>query len=108
MKTIKDLTSRNINKICSIIIEREITCGQIRWTPEHDYVIASWKKEESDDPRYDWVEMRITINEDLQVNYEWNYINEIKPGAKGMGVIYRPLHNHHKITKYLIKEGFDV
>lgn len=103
MKTIKDLTSEHINKIYSIIIGKERTAGSIEWTPEHNFVIAVFKKEKSLDERYDFVEMGIQINENLEVRHVWNYTTK-----NGTAISNEPLYNHHKITKYLIGEGFDV
>ena len=43
------------------------------------------------------------INDELEVTSVWYYVNE-----KGSGNQYQRLYNHHAITKYMIKEGFDV
>ena len=113
MKTIKDITSEHINKIYSIIVGRECTAGKIEWTPDRKFVVAIFKVEESHvykiyDPvkmenNIDTVEMGITIDENLEVRYVWNWKNETQTS-----VDYQPLYNHHQITKYLLDEGFDL
>ncbi len=104
MKTIKDLTSVHINKILSIIFAKEITAGQIHWTEEKDFVIAIFKVEECTvTDKYDTVEYGIQITDDLCVNHVWYW--KCKHSTSNE---YRPLYNHHAITKYLINEGFNV
>lgn len=103
MKNIKNITIDDINNIYSLIIGEPRTAGKVEWTEEKDFVIAVFKIEESSLPQYNTVEMGIQINEDLNVDHVWWYIND-----KGTGVVYQPLRNHNKITKYLIKEGFNV
>ena len=104
MKTFKDLKCEHINKIYSIIVGREATAGKIEWTPNKDYVVAVFKKEECvTDDKYDFVEYGLTINDDLEVHYTWWWINK-----QGDAVDSQPLYHHHQITKYLMDQGFDV
>lgn len=105
MKTIKDLSIENINKIYSIIVGESCNAGKVEWTPEKDFVIAIFKIEDcvvSDN--YDTIEYGLQINSDLEVDHTW-----ICKNSKGhISIEHRPLYNHHSITKYLINEGFSV
>lgn len=104
MKTIKDLSIENINKIYSIIIGEERFAGDVQWTSDKDFVIATFKVEEcTTSGKYDTIKYGIEINSSLQVTYTWTYVN-----SKGHSTEYRPLYNHHEITKYLLSEGFDL
>jgi hypothetical protein len=104
MKTIKDISIENINKIYSIIIDKSCTAGNIEWTDKKDFVIATFKIEDCKiSDNYDIIEYGIQINCNLQVDHIWTY------KTKGSSYTeYRPLYNQHKITKYLINEGFDI
>ncbi len=104
MKTIKDITSKEINEIYSLIIGQKCTAGKIGWSEQKDFVVATFKVEEcvvSDD--YDTIEYGIQIDDELRVDHVWTW----KSGAS-MSMEYRPLYNHHAITEYLLKEGFNV
>jgi hypothetical protein len=105
MKTIKDLSIENINKIYSIIVNNESSLGNIEWTLERDFVCATFKIEDcivSDN--YDTVEYGLQINSNLDVDYVWVW----KTNKGHTSIEYRPLRNHHSITKYLISEGFNI
>lgn len=105
MKTIKDLKIEHINKIYSLIIDKDVTAGKIEWTPEKDFVVAVFKIEDcviSDN--YDTIEYGLSINSNLEVDHTWTWKNN-----KGhISIEHRPLSNHHFITVYLMDDGFDV
>ena len=103
-KTIQDITINHINKIYSIIIGKDCVAGKINWSEKHDFVFAIFKIEEcvvSDN--YDTVEYGLEINEKLNVNHVWYWV-----AKNGTANDSQPLYNHHEITKYLIREGFDI
>lgn len=104
MKTIKDLTIENINEIYSIIIGRKTKVIKIEWSTDKDFVIASFKVEKCKvSENFDKIEYGIHINEDLEVKHVWTWWNKTRHV-----VDCQPLYNHHKITKYMLQEGFNV
>lgn len=104
MKTIKDITSKHINEIYSLIIGKDSVAGFIEWTPLKDFVVAKFKTEECKvSDNYDMIDYGIQINDDLRVDHIWTWKRK-----NSISIEYRPLYNHHAITKYLISEGFDV
>lgn len=106
IKTIQDLESKHINKIYSLIMgeNRSEIAGKIEWTKNKSFVIAIFKVEKCTvNKEYETIEYGIEIDEKLNVNHVWLWKKK-----KGTAIESHPLYNHHKITKYLIDEGFEL
>ncbi len=107
LRPLSDMKVAELNDICSILIGREITCGDIGWTDDRTFVSAYWKKEEAQDEKYQWVKMGIGIDEDMDVNYVWVYTYENGTGFKSHSSAPQKLCHHNEITRYLVKQRFD-
>lgn len=106
LRPLESMTNKEVNEIASIILRKDVSCGRIEWSKERDWCCAYWKKEESIDTQYDFVEMGMhisNIGNNFRIDHVWNYIN-----GNGVGVTHEILHNHHEITKYLLSKYFDI
>ena len=104
LRPLSDIKFSEVNEIVSIMLGRKQTCGQIEWTDNKDFLIATFNKEECHiSDKYDYIKMGIHINSEFEIDYVWNYcyINgEVQQSQK--------LYNQHKITAYLIERKFDI
>ena len=104
MKTVYDVNDKHINEIYSIIVNRTAKAIKTDRVDKSGFIIAIFKEEKCViDKRYENIEYGIYITPDLEVKYVWHYKNE-----KGTAVEYQHLSNHHKVTKYMVDEGFDI
>lgn len=104
LRPMSSLLYSEINEICSILLNKECTCGSIEWVEQKDFLVAKFKVEETyPHDKYDRVEMGITIDSNFQINYNWDYCY-----AKGTEVSSQNLYNHNEITAYLIFKKFDI
>lgn len=106
LRPLSDMKNTEINAIATLILGKETTCGKIDWTDDKTFCCAYWKKEESLDIRYDFIEMGMhisNIGNNFRIDHVWNYIK-----GNGTGCSHEPLHNSHEITLYLLRQSFDI
>jgi hypothetical protein len=103
MKQIEDLTNCQIDRIISILLDREFKGAIIEKSTDNKFIIAEYKRVRSEDERYDFISMNITIDEKFQIFNRWDYISN-----NSRGTTNEPLYNYQFIAKYLIDEGFDI
>jgi hypothetical protein len=105
LRPLSDMKFSEVNKIVSILIDKDKTCGYIEFADDKkDFLIAIFKKEECEvGEKYDYVDMGIQIDSDFDINYVWNYHYK-----NGTAQSSQKLSNQHKITAYLIERKFDI
>ena len=106
LRPISDMTDGEIDKIASIILEKETHCYHKWRSKEGDYIIAEWRKEKPLPPydkEYEYMTMGMLISLDFSIKHKWDYHNN-----KGIGTTNEPLHNSHEITRYLLSRSFDL
>ena len=106
LRPLSDMTDKEIDEVASILLDKETNCYH-KWRSEDgDYIIATWKKEQAppyDKEKYDYMTMGMMISGDFSIKHHWDYHS-----SKGVGTTNEPLHNSHKITRYLLSKHFDL
>lgn len=105
LRKLDSMTDDEVNAIASIMISKEQHCeiGRVG----DDYISATYKKE----PVTNWgdwdsVSMILSLMESskgIAVHNNWDYSNN-----KGIGHTSEDLHNSHEITRFMLRQGFDV